>query len=258
MRCLPHSVVVLTTTSLKARKDIEDLLHGAKETLSSMDTEEIGATEDGSEPLGTLMDGLSEDWYRKSIEALERKLAKTSPKYPEDYRGMTLSSFTSVSLNHARPVISFNVRTPSATLGALLHNGTFLIHILEANKTGADLAARFSRGDGSNISGFEGLDIHQLPTQAHLPQNPIMLPLIKSPAVRRVLLCNRYDYIDSHGQHHETISIDDHAVVHGRVAHIYNRDGIECNATDTPEKEGWHGLGYVEGQYRRLGESIDS
>ncbi|EPE32431.1 FMN-binding split barrel [Glarea lozoyensis ATCC 20868] len=246
MRCLPHSVVILTSTSLKARKDIEDLLHGAKETLSSLENEELGAPEDGSETLGTLQDGFSIEWYRKSIGALERKLAKTSPKYPEDYRGMTLSSFTSVSLNHARPAISFNVRTPSATLDALFHNGTFLIHILEANKAGADLAARFSRGDGSSVSGFEGLDIHPLPTQAHLPQNNIMLPMIRSPAVRRVLLCNKYDWIDSRGHPHATIRIDDHAIVHGRVAHIYNRNGIECNPTDTPEKEGWHGLGYVE------------
>lgn len=72
------------------------------------------------------------------------------------YRGMTVSSFSTVTLN-PEPVVSFNVKRPSETLNALLASGRFLVHLLAPAKPTADLARDFSRGNHNlSIVGGEG------------------------------------------------------------------------------------------------------
>jgi len=70
------------------------------------------------------------------------------------YRGMTVSSFSTVTLQ-PEPVISFNVKRPSETLNALLSSGRFLVHLLAPAKPTADLARDFSRGN-HNLSIVNG------------------------------------------------------------------------------------------------------
>ncbi|KAL4941571.1 flavin reductase like domain-containing protein [Aspergillus oleicola] len=81
------------------------------------------------------------------------------------YRGMTVSSFNTVTLT-PEPVISFNVRRPSETLHALLASRRFLVHLLKTDKGAADLARDFAMGNhrlarneggesGEGMSGFE-------------------------------------------------------------------------------------------------------
>ncbi|BDD61226.1 hypothetical protein MAP00_006292 [Monascus purpureus] len=62
------------------------------------------------------------------------------------FRGMTVSSFNTVSLN-PDPVVSFNVRRPSETLNAILSSGRFLVHLLAPSDATAALARDFSRGN---------------------------------------------------------------------------------------------------------------
>ncbi|KAL2808365.1 flavin reductase like domain-containing protein [Aspergillus granulosus] len=62
------------------------------------------------------------------------------------YRGMTVSSFNTVTLT-PQPVISFNVRRPSETLHALLTSGRFLVHLLSPTQETAALARDFARGN---------------------------------------------------------------------------------------------------------------
>ncbi|KAL4955613.1 flavin reductase like domain-containing protein [Aspergillus filifer] len=89
--------------------------------------------------------------------------SRTDQTFPTRYRGMTVSSFNTVTLT-PEPVISFNVRQPSETLHALLSSGRFLVHLLATDKRAADLARDFAMGnhriaDGagsrSGMSGFE-------------------------------------------------------------------------------------------------------
>lgn len=70
------------------------------------------------------------------------------------YRGMTVSSFSTVTL-HPEPVVSFNVKRPSETLNALISSGRFLVHLLAPAKPTADLARDFSRGN-HNLSIVNG------------------------------------------------------------------------------------------------------
>lgn len=79
-------------------------------------------------------------------------------------RGMTMSSFTSLSLSPT-PLVTFNVATPSRTLDAIRsgapsggrrRGGTFNIHILAGDASGARVAENFTRGNAEGL--FERLE----------------------------------------------------------------------------------------------------
>lgn len=72
------------------------------------------------------------------------------------FRGMTVSSFSTVTLN-PEPVISFNVKRPSETLTALQSSGRFLVHLLAPTQGPAALARDFSKGNHNlSIASGEG------------------------------------------------------------------------------------------------------
>ncbi|KAL2848554.1 flavin reductase like domain-containing protein [Aspergillus pseudoustus] len=73
------------------------------------------------------------------------------------YRGMTVSSFNTVTLM-PQPVISFNVRRPSETLHALLTSGRFLVHLLSPTRETAALARDFARGNQNLALGESGFE----------------------------------------------------------------------------------------------------
>ncbi|RDW94195.1 flavin reductase family protein [Aspergillus mulundensis] len=81
--------------------------------------------------------------------------ATPSSSYTSQFRGMTVSSFNTVTLT-PQPVISFNVRRPSETLHALLSSGRFLVHLLATNQATASLARDFARGN-QNLALGEGM-----------------------------------------------------------------------------------------------------
>ena len=83
-------------------------------------------------------------------------ITATDPHGPVEkaYRGMTVSSFSTVTLN-PEPVLSFNVKRPSETLSALLSSGRFLVHLLAPAKRTAALARDFAKGN-HNLSILSG------------------------------------------------------------------------------------------------------
>ena len=64
---------------------------------------------------------------------------------PRKWRAMTVSSFTSVSLDP--PIVSFNMALPSKTFDAIKIDRRFHIHVLAANGYGATLADAFTQGN---------------------------------------------------------------------------------------------------------------
>ncbi|KAJ5168173.1 uncharacterized protein N7482_003767 [Penicillium canariense] len=85
-------------------------------------------------------------------------ITATDPTGPADttsFRGMTVSSFNTVTLT-PHPVISFNVRRPSETLNALLASGRFLVHLLAPGPATATLAGDFSKGNTTLASMLSG------------------------------------------------------------------------------------------------------
>ncbi|KAJ5281167.1 hypothetical protein N7478_006539 [Penicillium angulare] len=85
-------------------------------------------------------------------------ITSTDPTGPQDtssFRGMTVSSFNTVTLT-PHPVISFNVRRPSETLNALLASRRFLVHLLAPGSATATLARDFSKGNTTLASILSG------------------------------------------------------------------------------------------------------
>ncbi|KUJ21368.1 uncharacterized protein LY89DRAFT_715568 [Mollisia scopiformis] len=76
-----------------------------------------------------------------------------SPALAANARGMTVSSFTTVSLD-PHPIIQFNIKVPSRTLGALMETRHFFVHILEATMLGAKIAAAFTKGNSPDGNPF--------------------------------------------------------------------------------------------------------
>ncbi|KAL6949108.1 hypothetical protein ACO0QE_001598 [Hanseniaspora vineae] len=71
--------------------------------------------------------------------------ATTSPITEGDFRGVTLSSVTSLAL-HPSPMMQFNLQVPSFTSEALHRTGYFAIHLMRPNSTSVELAKLFSKG----------------------------------------------------------------------------------------------------------------
>ncbi|KAF8471812.1 flavin reductase like domain-containing protein, partial [Kalaharituber pfeilii] len=63
---------------------------------------------------------------------------------PADWRGITLSSFNSLSLT-PNPLISFNIRQPSSAAHAMKHRGEFIVHAMLPTPRSSDFAARFAQ-----------------------------------------------------------------------------------------------------------------
>ncbi|KAL7271244.1 hypothetical protein RUND412_006012 [Rhizina undulata] len=68
----------------------------------------------------------------------------TQTQQPQNWRGITLSSFNCFSL-HPTPLISFNVRLPSSFNAALEASNSFVVHILSSSPRSSFLASRFAQ-----------------------------------------------------------------------------------------------------------------
>ncbi|KAJ5505460.1 FMN-binding split barrel-like protein [Penicillium expansum] len=163
-------------------------------------------------------------------------ITATDPSGPENttsFRGMTVSSFSTVTLT-PHPVISFNVRRPSETLNALLASGRFLVHLLAPGPATATLARDFSKGNvtlAAMLKGHGEFEFAALPTENDegLPQRP--LPILK----RRAEAAAANDGVDfpfvfECTLHPEKIDVQDHSIVLGTVVRA-----IEGSASVSPQ-----------------------
>ncbi|KAJ5961631.1 hypothetical protein N7501_006572 [Penicillium viridicatum] len=158
-------------------------------------------------------------------------ITATDPSGPEDttsFRGMTVSSFSTVTLT-PHPVISFNVRRPSETLNALLASGRFLVHLLAPGQATATLARDFSKGNvtlAAMLKGHGEFEFAALPTEneeGH-PQRP--LPILK----RRAEAVATNDGVDfpfvfECTLHPQKIDVHDHSIVLGTVVRAIEGSG---------------------------------
>ena len=164
---------------------------------------------------------------------------------PYAYRGMTISSLTSVCLAPV-PVISFNIRKPSATLAALLRSGHFLIHLLQANENGARIADIFTMGKaGLEAAKFvRGManfrerrwDVDEIKIKG---TEGWVLPWVRGEGVGKVMQCEMLK---------SKMDIGDHVVVFGKV--VGTLGGGEVWQDER------FGLSYGGGEYRMPGEGI--
>jgi flavin reductase (DIM6/NTAB) family NADH-FMN oxidoreductase RutF len=179
-----------------------------------------------------------------------------TPPRSSRYRGMTLSSFTTLTLTPS-PIITFNIRAPSRTLDALKHSRHFLIHVLAATQSGVNVAEAFTKGKGADAfksihfrTDQEHVKISQKKKKRGVEQ--LVLPLVMSTGIIRVLKCQVLPV--KRGDNEEGfVKVGDHELVLAKVHSILPRayPRLPYRGQDQwPE-----GLSYAHGKYRRMGST---
>jgi flavin reductase (DIM6/NTAB) family NADH-FMN oxidoreductase RutF len=168
-------------------------------------------------------------------------------------RGMTISSFTSVTLSPV-PIISFNIRSPSSTLLALRLNGYFLLNILSQSEAGRQIANAFTKGNGGHeISEnvFQtpsgAYSLVEYPHESH-DSNIILLPKPSLPGgVVMSLYCKVLTEEEraADGGGSGFIKVGDHTVVLSKVIEVKNHsEGLRSDMCDVEKT-----LVYQHGDY---------
>jgi flavin reductase (DIM6/NTAB) family NADH-FMN oxidoreductase RutF len=93
------------------------------------------------------------DRFKEALRPLTHPVALVTVSLPvkhgektiDHYRGVTVSSFTSVSMSKADPLVSFNLRLPSRTWDAMKSNKAIGINLLDASPEGAAIAHAFTQ-----------------------------------------------------------------------------------------------------------------
>lgn len=172
-------------------------------------------------------------------------IAQGSDPLGSTYRGMALSSFTTLTLTPS-PIITFNIRQPSRTLDALRESKHFLIHILEANRAGSKVAHGFTQG-GGGVGGFKDLEVTKEHVVLKETEEELVLPRLNGDGIMQALRCEVLR--DESGECKGMIKVGDHMLVLAEVTEILGNDP----SIENP----WHGLCYADGRYRLIGETIE-
>lgn len=110
---------------------------------------------------------------------------------PVDFHGLTISSMTSLSIN-PKPLIQFNIKTPSSTSTDIKRNRLFAIHFLEPTSNNIDLARHFSRGTKDILTNpFSTLVAdkdYMLYSNDELGPKDVVIPLLNKTG--KILICN--------------------------------------------------------------------
>ena len=165
---------------------------------------------------------------------------------PDSYRGMTVSSFNTVTLEPST-IVSFNVKRPSSTYDAMKASGRFGVHVLEGSSHGAAIAERFSLGNGKDAF-LEAEQLQGKPEALFLAGSNSTpggrhRPVIISDHVMFALNCELLP---------ESVEIGDHVVVLGRVV---NHSHVPDRRVDRVRTLG---LVYVNRCYRKPGKTFAS
>lgn len=162
-------------------------------------------------------------------------------------RGMTMSSFTSLSL-HPVPLITFNIALPSRTLEAIAQSREFNIHVLSGDGEGARVADWFRRGNASDRGVFEAGRMRDGCGCEAVQQGQEgrgAAPLLRGKGVLYGLKCKLLDDEPNRG----LVRARDHVVVLAEVREITEGRG------EQPGQEVF-GLAYADRRYRQLGATI--
>ena len=164
------------------------------------------------------------------------------------FRGMTVSSFNTVSLQ-PQPLVSLNVRLPSATHDAITKSSTFLAHILSSSVAGARIADTFAKGNNGTPQAFETL-VRDKQSRVTVFASPQMqwAPLLLGEGVLRVLRC-----VTLPGKE---ILVGDHVVLVGEVAGVLEGKETGGGPRMAAAKEDV-GLVYADQMYCSTGQKID-
>ncbi|KAK0635739.1 flavin reductase like domain-containing protein, partial [Bombardia bombarda] len=220
------------------------------------------SADDGTTPLSSQVRGLMR-LVTHPVVACTSTLPGPGPKASR-LRAMTMSSFTSLALR-PKPVISFNIATPSRTFDAVEASRRFNVHVLADDASGAKIADWLARGNAAGLKVFEGLreecqcevlaEVSQEDDDGHHP------PVLHGPGVLYVLRCTLLEE-PSKG----LVRVLDHVIVLGEVLEILKigpedgataaHDDEKGEGTSTSSRDSRFGLVYTDRRYRQLGNCI--
>lgn len=162
-------------------------------------------------------------------------------------RGMTMSSFTSLTL-HPTPLVTFNIGTPSRTLEAISASRRFNIHVLSGDVEGARAAEWFRRGNSSDLGVFDAAKMRE-GCGCEMNKGPetgwAEAPLLRGKGVLYALQCRLLDDAPGRG----LVKVRDHVVVLAEVVNI-------VEGTERGGEEEVFGLAYADRRYRQLGGTM--
>ncbi|KAJ5109124.1 hypothetical protein N7456_005799 [Penicillium angulare] len=176
-------------------------------------------------------------------------ITSTDPTGPQDtssFRGMTVSSFNTVTLT-PHPVISFNVRRPSETLNALLASRQFLVHLLAPGSATATLARDFSKGNttlAGMLSGhgdfeFGALDVSagEAAAQTQGSDTSVAAEERPLPILRRRNTSEEnsqadFPFILECTLHPSKVDVHDHSIILGTVVRAIEGSNADEKSTD--------------------------
>ncbi|KAJ5729826.1 oxidoreductase [Penicillium malachiteum] len=195
-------------------------------------------------------------------------ITSTDPSGPHDtssFRGMTVSSFNTVTLS-PHPVISFNVRRPSETLNALLASRRFLVHLLAPSAATATLARDFSKGNttlAGMLSGhgdfeFGALDVSKVDSESDITsdENPLPLPILRRRETSRKPDADAdFPFILECTLHPHKIDVHDHSIILGTVVRAIEGLGVPSvqSGQESPDSLS---LTYANTKFWKMGREI--
>lgn len=160
------------------------------------------------------------------------------------FKGMTLSSFTTLTLSPA-PIVTFNIHRPSQTLSAIAQSKQFFIHILSATESGARVADAFTKGNGISSDVFQNSAFQVLRRQGAEAAQRLDPPMLAADGIIKVLQC---ELMEEKG----LVEVGDHVLVLGKVFGIIEPAGRKTR--NTTEQRG---LCYLDRGYRQVGPVIE-
>ncbi|KAJ9387467.1 hypothetical protein DTO063F5_3031 [Paecilomyces variotii] len=193
-----------------------------------------------------------------------------SPTPNEAYRGMTVSSFNTVTL-YPEPVISFNVKRPSETLHALQTSGHFHVHLLAPSEATAKLARDFSKGNNNlqivkGEGGFEFFSDSGSETTGQGRGPPVLQRRRKDNSNKdeNDSAVIDFPFIFECRAHPQKIEVYDHTIVLGTVVRTLRhpaagrRGGISGNARDDDDPHSKEDLclTYADTRFWKMGEVV--
>lgn len=162
-------------------------------------------------------------------------------------RGMTMSSFTSLSLRPT-PLVTFNIATPSRTFDAVSRSRQFNIHILSGDVAGARVAEWFRKGNADDLGVFEADKLRDECGCQVVPAETTSdgaAPLLKGPGVLFALRCSLLGDEPARG----LVRVRDHVIVLAEIVDIVEGEGGKS-------EPGPFGLAYADRLYRQLGSTM--
>ena len=175
-------------------------------------------------------------------------LVNREDKTIDHYRGVTVSSFTSVSMSSPDPLVSFNLKLPSRTWDAMKSNKVIGINLLDASPEGAAIAHAFTQPHDDPSEAFReirrlGYELVPFLNWAHC---------IDKPASKRGSHSGVYCTLAAEVMKSKCIEVGDHVIV---VAGVKFMRWVKVAKEKAADGE-LFGLAYHNKEYRTAGHAI--